>query len=73
MLSDNDVERIADAVAKRQEHSCPLGLTPDAVAMVNALASNWKTGKKIAFVTAITVVVTALIGMLAMGFKSYLK
>jgi len=74
MLSDADIDRLAAAIAAKQEHqNCPLGLTSDAVAMVNAMAKAWETGKKTAIKTAAGIMVTAAIGALALGIKQYLK
>jgi len=74
MLTDSDIERIVKAVAAKQEHqTCPLGLTPDAVTMVNSFAEALRVGKKAAIKTAVGIVITAVLGMLALGFKEYLK
>ena len=72
MLSDRDIERLADAIAKRREQeydSCPLGLTPDAVAMVNALARAWRTGTVAATGAVATLLVSAIIMALWYGIK----
>ena len=75
MLTDNDVKRIADAIeAHRPLHrDCPMGLTPDAVEMVNGLAGAWKIGRKAAITAFATMVVTAALGALWLGIKHSLK
>lgn len=65
-MTDHEIERIAKALKAEMGHTeCPLGLTPQAAAMMNELAKAWNQGKA-KFVSMLIYVVCAAV-LLAFG------
>lgn len=60
-MTDHEIERIALALNAKMVHTeCPLGLTPQAAAMMNELAKTWSEGKA-KFVSMLVYLVCAAI------------
>ena len=76
MLSSEDVERIAEAVARRAaEHpaKCPLGWDPADIETLRDFATWWRSTRSTAWTTFVGVVVIGVAGVLLAGVIVKLK
>jgi len=73
-MSDNEYDRIAEALAERlKHHKCPLGFDQDTVTILTETAQAIKQAREKAWGALVYAVVIGCIGLICAGFWAKLK
>lgn len=77
MLTSEDLEKLAELMRTHPHDVCPLGLDRDTVAVIKELAEAIRSGKKTIRKTLLTLLTTAILGLIVTGLfekiRAYIK